>query len=46
MVEEGGHTLDYRKTPGIASYVRAELVRSEGDHTHRTFTNPFGFAKG
>jgi len=40
-----GDTLDYRKTPGIASYVRAELVREEGDHAHRTFTNPFGFAQ-
>jgi hypothetical protein len=39
-----GDTLDYRTTPGIGSYVRAELVREEGGHMHRTFTNPFGFA--
>ena len=38
-----GETLNYRATPGIGSYVRAELHRREGDHTHRTFTNPFGF---
>jgi hypothetical protein len=39
-----GLTLNYRKTPGIGRYVRAELVLSEGEHTHRTFTNPFGFS--
>jgi hypothetical protein len=38
-----GSTLDYRNTPGIKNYVRAELVRKDGEHTQRTFTNPFGF---
>ena len=38
-----GATLDYRATPGIGTYVRAELHRREGEHLHRTFTNPFGF---
>ncbi len=39
-----GDALEYQATPGIGSYVRAELVREEGGHVHRTFTNPFGFA--
>lgn len=39
-----GPTLPYRTTPGIGTYVRAELVRREGNHTHRTFANPFGFS--
>jgi hypothetical protein len=37
-----GDTLRYRQTPGIRNYVRAELSRTEGQHTHRTLTNPFG----
>ncbi len=43
-VVQVGETLNYRTTPGIGSYVRAELVRQEGGHTQRTFLNPFGFA--
>lgn len=43
-VVHAGETLDYRATPGIGSYVRAELIRREAGHEHRTFTNPFGFA--
>jgi hypothetical protein len=41
-----GRVLDYQRTPGIGNYVRAELHRRDGEHTHRTFTNPFGFAGG
>ncbi len=37
-----GRTLDYRTTPGIERFVRAELYRREGEHLHRTFTNPIG----
>ncbi|AQQ70361.1 PHP domain protein [Limihaloglobus sulfuriphilus] len=40
-----GSTLDYRNTPGIKNYVRAELLRNDGSHTQRTFTNPFGIVK-
>jgi hypothetical protein len=40
-----GKTLEYRDTPGIKNYVRAELHNKDGDHIHRTFTNPFGFQK-
>jgi hypothetical protein len=39
-----GNVLDYQQTKGIGNYVRAELVRKDGQHTHRTFTSPFGFA--
>ncbi|MDX9980431.1 MAG: hypothetical protein RBU25_10435 [Lentisphaeria bacterium] len=41
-----GLSLNYRRTPDIGRYVRAELVRTEGEHIHRTFTNPFGFTAG
>lgn len=34
-----GLTLDYERTPGIGSYVRAELAGDGG----KTYTNPFGF---
>ena len=37
-----GNTLNYRKTAGIKNYVRAELHRKDGEHTQRTFINPFG----
>jgi len=37
-----GRTLDFRNTPGIKNYVRAELHRKDGEHIQRTFTNPFG----
>ena len=40
-----GQTLNYRDTPNIKNYVRAELQRTEGKHTYRTFTNPFGITK-
>jgi hypothetical protein len=40
-----GSTLNYRNTPGIKNYVRAELLRNDGSHTQRTFTNPFGIVK-
>ena len=40
-----GQTLNYRDTPNIKNYVRAELKRTKGKHTYRTFTNPFGIAK-
>jgi hypothetical protein len=29
----------------IQKYIRAELTRKEGKHTHRVFTNPFGVQK-
>lgn len=38
-----GKTLNYRTTAGIKNYVRVELHRRDGEHTQRTFTNPFGF---
>jgi hypothetical protein len=38
-------TLNYRDTPNLGPYVRAELRRTEGKHTYRTFTNPFGIAE-
>ena len=40
-----GETLNYRTAPGIGTYVRAELLRRDGEHTQRTFLNPFGFAE-
>ncbi len=36
-----GHTLNYLAA-GIKMYVRAELLRKDGEHTQRLFTNPFG----
>lgn len=40
-----GETLNYRKTPNIRNYVRAEIQRTEGGITYRTFTNAFGMAE-
>ncbi len=39
-----GETLDIRNTQGIKNYVRVELTRKDGEHTQRTFTNPFGIS--
>ncbi len=39
-----GKTLDYKNASGIKNYVRVELHRYDGEHTQRTFTNPFGFS--
>jgi hypothetical protein len=39
-----GPVLDHRQTTGVSGYVRAVLTRRDGADTHRTFTNPFGFA--
>lgn len=36
-----GTMLNYR-LPSIKRYVRAELIRKDGEHTQRLFTNPFG----
>lgn len=35
-------TLNYLETPNLRNYVRVELHRIDGDHIHRTFTNPIG----
>ncbi len=40
-----GEILDYRDTPGIEHFVRAELFRGDGEHVHRTFTNPMGMSR-
>ncbi|NLX13895.1 MAG: hypothetical protein GXY44_09625 [Phycisphaerales bacterium] len=40
-----GNTLDLRAAPGLRRYVRAEIMRKDGDHIHRIFTNPFGIVK-
>ena len=45
QVVHASATLNYRDTPDLGSYVRAELRRTEGKHTYRTFTNPFGIAE-
>ncbi len=37
-----GETLDINSSPHIKNFVRAELIRTEGEITYRTFTNPFG----
>jgi hypothetical protein len=42
QVVHTGSTLNYRTTPNIKHYVRAELLKKDGEHIHRTFTNPFG----
>lgn len=39
-----GETLDLKNTANINNYVRAELIRYEGDIVYRTFTNPFGIS--
>ena len=39
-----GETLNLRKRSDIKNYVRAELIRIDGDVTYRTFINPFGIA--
>jgi hypothetical protein len=39
-----GATLNYKTTPNIKNYVRAELLHSEGGQTYRTFINPFGIS--
>jgi len=44
QVVQVGETLNYQTTTGIGAYVRAELIRRDGEHTQRTFLNPFGFA--
>ncbi|SKB27570.1 hypothetical protein SAMN05660226_00280 [Parapedobacter luteus] len=43
IVHEGS-TLDLNSNPGIRNYVRAELIRIDGDNVYRTFTNPFGIS--
>lgn len=43
IVHEGA-TLNYRKTPNIKNYVRAELLRTVNGHVYHTFTNPFGMS--
>jgi hypothetical protein len=40
-----GPELNYRDTPDIGNYVRLELLRFDGDHIHRTFSNPFGIVR-
>lgn len=40
-----GKTLNYRQTPNIRNYVRAEIQRTEEGNTYRTFTNAFGMAE-
>ncbi len=40
-----GATLDLRRTPHIRHYVRAEILRRDGESLHRVFTNPFGIAE-
>ncbi|MBT7304507.1 MAG: hypothetical protein HN849_33550 [Victivallales bacterium] len=40
-----GETVNYQQNAGIGTYVRAELHRREGKHTHRTLLNPFGFGR-
>ncbi len=40
-----GETLDFRNKSNITNYVRAELIRVDGDEIYRTFTNPFGIGK-
>jgi uncharacterized protein (TIGR02145 family) len=42
QVVHEGMTLNYRKTPNIKNYVRAEIRRTEGGQTYRTFINAFG----
>lgn len=37
-----GQTLDYRQTPRVKNYARAELHRTMNGRLLRTFTNPFG----
>jgi uncharacterized protein (TIGR02145 family) len=37
-----GTTLNYRQTPNIRNYVRAEISRWEGGQKYRTFINAFG----
>ncbi|MEX0771759.1 MAG: hypothetical protein WD038_01255 [Balneolales bacterium] len=41
MVHEG-EKLNLNNTSNIGNYVRAELIRMEGDEIYRSFTNPFG----
>lgn len=45
VVHEGA-TLNYRQTPNIKNYVRAEIRRTEGGQTYRTFINAFGIREG
>lgn len=40
-----GKTLNYRQTPGISNYVRAEIQRTEEGNTYRTFTNAIGMSE-
>jgi len=40
-IVETGPRINFRD-PRIHNYVRAELIRIEGDHSHTIFTNPFG----
>ena len=37
-----GETLNLKNRSDIKNYVRAELIRIDGEDIYRTFTNPFG----
>jgi hypothetical protein len=42
-VGEDQTTLNYRETPGVATYLRLELERTQDGETYRTDTSPLGF---
>lgn len=43
VVHEGA-VIDFRNTEGVGTFLRAELLRDDGEHLVRTFTNPFGLS--
>lgn len=40
-----GNTLNIRADLQLRNYVRAEIIRKDGDHINRIFTNPFGIIR-